>query len=196
MADGAAGSPAATGVGGPGYTMAAEPNAVARFVLGKRTWAVLALVCDIELFVQAHYLQSIAPNEDLCPLWRDVFMYHWKEECQHAVLDELEWTAEHTRIDAAERNAAVDDLIELVGAVDGILQAQATADSRYFFAANPRTLTQAQRDRVAATVLKAYRWQYIVSGVQHPHFSALLTDMTTPAQMQRIATALTPILQA
>jgi hypothetical protein len=57
-------------------------------------------------------------------------------------------------------------------------------------------LTQAQRDRVAATVLKAYRWQYIVSGVQHPHFSALLTDMTTPAQMQRIATALTPILQA
>jgi hypothetical protein len=53
-----------------GYAAVAEPNAVARFVLGKRTWAVLALTSHIELFTQAHYKQSIEPREDLCPLWR------------------------------------------------------------------------------------------------------------------------------
>jgi hypothetical protein len=178
-----------------GYKMVAEPNAVARFVLGKKTWAVLALISHIELFVQSHYEKSIAPQEDLCPLWKDVFMYHWKEECQHAVLDELEWTAEHAKLDAAEQDAAVDDLIELVGAVDDILQAQAAADAEYFEAIKGRRFTEVQRVRVHAAVLRAYRWQYIVSGVQHPHFSMLLGGMTTPAQMQRIVTALTPILQ-
>jgi hypothetical protein len=179
-----------------GYKMVAEPNAVARFVLGKKTWAVLALISHIELFVQAHYERSIAPQEDLCPLWKDVFMYHWKEECQHAVLDELEWTAEHAKLDAAEHDAAVGDLIELVGAVDGILQAQAAADAQYFETVNGRRFTAAERERIDATVLTAYRWQYIVSGVQHPQFSKLLGAMTTPAQMQRIVSALTPILQA
>jgi len=181
-----------------GYRMLAEPNAVARVVLGKRTWAVLALICHIELFVQQHYEQSIAPQEDLCPLWKDVFMYHWREECQHAILDELEWTAENARLSGEERDAAVDDLIALVGAVDGILQAQAASDAEYFAAANAtvngRSLAAAEREQVAALVLRAYRWQYIVSGVQHPHFSKLLGSMTTPAQMQRIAAALAPIL--
>ena len=31
-------------------------------------WAVLALVCDIELFSQAHYRASIEPDPDLSPL--------------------------------------------------------------------------------------------------------------------------------
>ena len=34
-----------------------------------------------------------------------------------------------------ERDAAVDDLIALVGGVDGILQAQAAADAAYFMRA-------------------------------------------------------------
>jgi hypothetical protein len=33
---------------------------------------VLALTCHIELFVQAHCDQRIAPHEHLCPLWKDV----------------------------------------------------------------------------------------------------------------------------
>ena len=45
-------------------------------------------------------------------------------------------------------------------------------------------------------VLRAYRWQYIVSGVQHPHFMRLLTGLTTPEQLARIVQALTPIMQA
>src|SRR5690606_12902865 len=33
-----------------GYVLTADPNAVAEFVLGKSTWAVLALTCHIEIF--------------------------------------------------------------------------------------------------------------------------------------------------
>jgi hypothetical protein len=43
-------------------------------------------------------------------------------------------------------------------------------------------------------LLRAYRWQYIVSGVQHTHFARLLTGMTTEAQMGRIQAALAPIV--
>lgn len=177
-----------------GYVRIAEPNAVAREVLARRSWAVLALICHIELFVQSHYEQSIAPQADLCPLWKDVFLFHWREECQHAILDELEWRAEHGRIDAEERDAAVDDLIGLVGAVDGILQAQAMEDARYCLSGIARPLLVAQQNRIGETLLRAYRWQYIVSGVQHPRFSKLLGELTTADQMQHIVAALAPIL--
>jgi hypothetical protein len=80
-----------------GYVATAEPNAVASAVLSKSTWAVLALTLDIELFTLAHYRASIQPRDDLCELWKDVFLAHWKEESQHAVLDELEFLREDAR---------------------------------------------------------------------------------------------------
>src|SRR5918992_5210051 len=116
----------------PGYRAAAEPNAVARFVLGKSTWAVLALTYFIELFSQQHYTESIRPQTDISPLWKDVFLFHWQEECQHAALDDLEWQREHAKLTPEQRDRAVDDLIDLVAGVDGILQQQAPADVEYF----------------------------------------------------------------
>ena len=74
-----------------GYTFLPQPNDVAQAVLAKCTWAVLALTCHIELFTQAHYRQSIEPDAELSEVWKDVFLFHWKEESQHAILDELEW---------------------------------------------------------------------------------------------------------
>ena len=74
-----------------GYRFTPQPDEVAKVVLGKSTWAVLALTLHIELFTQMHYRQSIEPDENLSPLFKDVFLYHWKEESQHAILDELEW---------------------------------------------------------------------------------------------------------
>jgi hypothetical protein len=178
-----------------GYAKVAEPNDVARIVLGKSTWSVLALTCHIELFVQSHYEQSIAPRQEICPLFKDVFQFHWRDECQHVMLDELEWTAEHARLSASERDAAVDDLIALVGAVDGLIGAQAKADASWFLGIVGRKFSPQREDQIAATLVAAYRWQYIVSGVQHAYFGRLLTSMTTPAQMARIQAALAPIMQ-
>jgi len=179
-----------------GYRQVADPNDVARAVLASSTWAVLALTCNIELFTQAHYQQSIEPDVNLSPVWKDVFKYHWMEEVQHAMLDELEWVREHHRLTERQRDQAVDDLIGLVGAVDGILQAQSAADAAYFTQLAGRSFTAEEQEAIRAGVLRAYRWQYIVSGVQHPHFGKLLTSMTTEAQMARIQAALAPIFQA
>src|SRR5499426_1316884 len=92
-----------------GYTFLPQPNDVASAVLSKSTWAVLALTCHIELFTQAHYRQSIEPDRELSELWKDVFLFHWKEESQHAILDELEWRREDARVSPAQRDQGVDD---------------------------------------------------------------------------------------
>jgi hypothetical protein len=177
-----------------GYRQVADPNDVARAVLAASTWSVLALTCHIELFVQSHYDESIAPQQQLCPLFKDVFRFHWRDECQHVQLDELEWTAEHARLSAAERSSAVDDFIALLGAVDGILQAQAAADAEYFLKNTQRDFGPEQQQELEDGVLRAYRWQYIISGVQHRHFARLLCSMTTPAEQVRIRQALAPLV--
>jgi len=178
----------------PGYTLVADPDEVAQVVLSKSTWAVLGLTCHIELFTQQHYKQSIQPCAGLSELYRDVFLYHWKEESQHAILDELEWRAEDARLSDAERDQAVGDLIALVGAVDAILQAQSDADADYFLACAGRRFEAGEEARIRAGILKAYRWQYIVSGVQDPRFTGILAELTTEKQMQRIVTALAPLM--
>ena len=178
----------------PGYEVMARPDDVASLVLGKSTWAVLALTCHIELFTQVHYLESIQPDASISPLFKDVFLFHWKEESQHAVLDELEWTRADRGLSAAERDAAVNDFIALVGAVDGLLQAQSRADVHYFRHLAEARFTDAQVKELEVGVLRAYRWQYIVSGAQHPRFMKLLTGMITPAQAERITQALGPIV--
>jgi len=179
-----------------GYVETAEPNAVAHAVLGKSTWAVLALTCHIELFTQVHYRQSIEPDESLSELYKDVFLFHWREESQHAILDELEWRRIDATLSPAERDAAVEDLIALVGAVDGILQAQSRADVDYFCKIVPRAFTAAERRVLDAETLAAYRWQYIVSGVQNERFRKVLGELLTSAQLQRIADALAPLVSA
>ena len=176
-----------------GYRFLPHPNEVARIVLGKSTWSVLALTTLIELFTQVHYRSSIDPDPDLSPLWKDVFLFHWKEESQHAIVDELEWKREDGKLTAELRDAAVSDLIALAGAIDGMLQAQAAEDARYFAEVCGRALEPAERARVEATILSAYRWQYIVSGVQEPRFRDLLAGMITQAQHERIGAALAPI---
>jgi hypothetical protein len=177
-----------------GYTFLHQPDAVAAAVLEKSTWAVLALILEIELFTQEHYRQSIDPDENLSPLFKDIFFFHMKEETTHALMDELEWPREDKKLTPKERDQAVDELIELVGAVDGILQAQSKADVDYFFKVRNPVLDEAQMNRIKEVVLKAYRWQYIFSGVNHPRFQKLFGGLTTDTQRQRVSNALSPLM--
>ena len=177
-----------------GYEFLPRPNEVAQVVLGKSTWAVLALTLHIELFTQVHYKESIEPDDYLSELWKDVFLFHWKEESQHAVMDELEWVREDKKLSAEERDRAVNELIELVVAVDGILQVQAKQDAEYFVANCDRVFTSEELETIRETMLKAYRWQYIISGVQVPRFGKVLTGLITPEQGERIGSALATIM--
>jgi hypothetical protein len=173
-----------------GYRFDVDPDAIAAVILGKSTWAVLALTLHIELFTQLHYRQSINPDDQLSELFKNVFLYHWKEESQHAILDELEWERHDATVTAGERDKAVDEFIELVAAIDGILQAQAAADARYFVANCGRTVDEVEAQSVEANFLEAYRWQYIHSGVRHPHFGEVLHRLISEDQSMRIRAAL------
>ena len=178
-----------------GYSFKPDPDEVAAVVLGKSTWSVLGLTCHIELFTQAHYKQSIEQDGNLSELYKDVFLYHWREESQHAIMDELEWCREDGKMTEAERDQAVDDLIALVVAVDGILQAQSAADAEYFGRVAGQDFDAGQREMIARGLLKAYRWQYIVSGAEHPKFQEVLGSLITPEQGKRIGNALAPLVE-
>jgi len=176
-----------------GYACVVDPNDVAHVVLDKSTWAVLALTYHIELFTQLHYKQSIDPDPELSELFKDVFLFHWKEESQHAIMDRLEWGRIDSTLTREERDAAVTDLIHLVAAVDGILEVQSAADAEYFATTCGRSLAESEQAGVKALVLKAYRWQYIVSGIQG-RFHDELMAMVDDRQAQRIGEAMGPLL--
>ena len=177
-----------------GYRVAADANEVAKIVLSKSTWAVMALTYHVEIFTQVHFKTSIEPEADLSELWKDVFLFHWKEESQHAVIDELEWRREDAKVSVEARDQAVTDLIDLVVAVDGVLQGQAAADADYFIASINRDLDTSQTQAVEDLILEAYRWQYIVSGVKDGRFLNVLTELIDDAQAQRVTEALAPLM--
>lgn len=181
-----------------GYVFAPEAGTLAQAVLVHSSWAALALILGIEIFTLAHYRASIEPSrpaQALDALWADVFFLHWKEESQHAIVDELEWRREHARLDDAGRERGVTDLLSLIGVVDRLLMAQADADAAHFMRVCGRALDAARAAQVRDLLQRAYRWQYIVSGLQEPRFAQVMRELVTPAQRQRIAAALRPLVQ-
>ena len=179
-----------------GYRFLPQPNDVAQAVLAASTWAVLALVCDIELFSQAHYRSSIEPETQIDPLWKDVFLFHWKEESQHAILDEMEWLRED---ETARRGAARPGRrrADRPGGRGRRHRADAGQGRRRVLRAGGRPgLRRRTGQAIHATMLSAYRWQYIVSGVQDPRFLEVLGSMINAEQGARINAALAPIVGA
>ena len=53
-----------------------------------------------------------------------------------------------------------------------------------------RAVHAAEAQAIEAAFLEAYRWQYIYSGAQHPHFGKVLSSLITEEQGQRIQVAL------
>jgi hypothetical protein len=178
-----------------GYQFLPQPNDVANAVLSKGTWAVLGLTTHIEIFSIVHYRESIDKDPDASELWKDVFLFHMREESQHAVLDELEWLREDAKLTTSQRDVAVGELIDLVAAVDGILQVQAAADTEYFRSNVKRRIGDAEAAHIREAMLAAYRWQYIVLGVQQDRFTQILGGMLNEAQMARVGGALAPLMQ-
>jgi hypothetical protein len=177
-----------------GYATVVDPDDVVHAVLSMSSWAVLAMTCHIGLIAQSHYEQSLDADAGVSPLFRDVFRYHWQEECQHAVLAELEWRRVNVSMAFTARDRGVTDLVELIGVVDGVVQAQAAADSAYFLRLCNRRFSEPAQRAVRSLVLRAYRWQFILSGIEHAHFNRLITALTTRTQLKRIQLALMPIL--
>ena len=171
-----------------------DEAAVAHAVMSKHIGAVLLLVSVIEWFTQQHYLSGFKDDESLDPFTRAIFKAHWQEESQHAQLDYLETVRKFETMTAEEKDQAIDDLIDLVGAVDGLLQQQTAHDVDNLARYLDRSFTEAEQEEVTASVLKAKRYTFIESGVTHPNFQEVFTEVTTEAQREKVGAALASLL--
>ena len=175
-------------------TLLGDEAAVAHAVMSKHIGAVLLLTSVIEWFTQQHYLSGFKDDESLDPFTRAIFKAHWQEESQHAQLDYLEVVRKFAVMTSEEKDQAIDDLIELVGAVDGLLQQQTAHDVDNLARYLDRTFTEAEHEEVATSVLKAKRYTFIESGVTHPNFQLVFTEVTTGAQREKVGAALESLL--
>lgn len=176
-----------------GYRFKARPTDFTWLVLGRARWSVLALTRLLELGAQAHYRDSIAPDPSLSALYKDVFFFHWLDEERHAPVSEREWRAEDARLNGRERCAAVNDFLELLRTLNVLLERQAAADAEYFVRMLKRELTPLEASRVQSTLVRAYRSQHILAGVQHESFANVLAELVSEEHGARIAAALLPI---
>jgi hypothetical protein len=175
-------------------TLLSNEKEVARFVLSKNTGAVLLLTAAIEWFTQLHYTEAFKDDESLDPFTKRIFKFHWLEESQHARMDHLETLRAFKKMTEADKDQAISDLIELVGAVDGLLQKQAMFDVQNLEKYLGRKFKEEEVDEIYVSELRAKRYCFIESGVTHPNFLKTFGGVTNPSQQAKVQAALKTVL--
>jgi len=165
---------------------------VAKVVLSKSTLAVLYLTTVIEWFTQLHYIEHVRDDSGLDGLFRDLLKFHWLEEAQHAKLDTLLIGEIAEKATPEEREKAVDELLELGTAIDGLLLQQIGLNIETLEKATARTFTDAEKEEVTKATQKAWRWTFLVSGLEHPNVVKVINALTTngPQKIKAAARAL------
>jgi len=145
---------------------------VADFVMGKGTLSVLLLTAMLEWVTQLHYTDAFRSSEErerLDPIFVRIFKAHWLEEAQHTKMDQIEIQRFAGAATQAERDAAVDAVLEIGGAFDGLLKAQAELDIASLERVCARTFSAEDKAEILAKQHKAYRYTFLVSGLTHPN---------------------------
>ena len=165
---------------------------VAAVVRSKSRLGVLMLIDLIEWFVQLHYTEHVLDHTDLDSLFRDLLKYHWLDEAQHAKMDTMLIADLAQDLPLAEREAAIDEVLELGMAIDGLLQQQIGMNIDALEAATGRVFTAAEREEITDATLHAWRWTFLVSGLEHPKVVKLVEEITEegPAKLRSAAAAL------
>lgn len=162
---------------------------VAKVVLGKSRLCSYLLTSMIEWFTQLHYVEHVKDSQDLDPLFRDLLRFHWMDEAQHAKIDSILISELCDEISVADRNKAVDELLELGGAIDGLLSQQADLDIASLARAVGRTFKDEERAEIKQHTLRAYRWTFLVSGLEHPSFVQIVSELTRDGRAKLAAAA-------
>jgi hypothetical protein len=165
---------------------------VAGVVLGTAPLTALLLTSMIEWFTQLHYVEHVRDRAELDELFRDILRFHWIDESRHARLDSLLIGEVASDLGPEEREAAVDGLLELGGAVDGLLAQQVELDIDALQIATGRTFSEPEREEIRTHQQRAYRWTFLVSGLEHPNFVRIVEQVTTGGaeKLAQAATAL------
>jgi len=165
---------------GLGHTCGVIPGRedVARVVLGKSPLAALLLTSMIEWFTQLHYVEHVRDSGQLDPLFQDILRHHWIDEAQHAKADTILIEEVAAELSEAERVQAVDELLELGMAIDGLLAQQIEMDIDTLEAVTGRSFDDGERSEISSAQQHAYRWTFILSGLEHPRFVQTVGDLT------------------
>lgn len=151
---------------------------VAKVVRSKSKLAVLLLTTVIEWFTQLHYIEHVQDDSGLDGLFRDLLRYHWMEESQHAKLDTLLIGEVAEELTLEQRETAIDEVIELGGAIDGLLAQQIGMNIDALEKATGRTFTAAEKEEITASTQRAWRWTFLVSGLSHPNVVKAVSELT------------------
>jgi hypothetical protein len=164
-------------------------EAVADAVLGTPPLTALLLTSMIEWFTQLHYVEHVRDTEELDELFRDILRFHWIDESRHARMDSLLMDEIAAELTPDERERAVDELLELGGAVDGLLAQQMELDLDALERASGRTFTDDERTEIRTHQQRSYRWTSLVSGLEHPTFVRIVGELTTTGQRKLVGAA-------
>jgi hypothetical protein len=132
-----------------------------------------------EWFTQLHYVEHVRDRAELDELFRDILRFHWIDESRHARMDSLLIDEVAGELTTDDRERAIDQLLELGGAVDGLLAQQIELDIDAVQQASGRTFTDDERDEIRTHQRRTYRWTFLVSGLQHPNFVRIVEQLTT-----------------
>jgi hypothetical protein len=165
---------------------------VAAVVRSKSKLAVLLLIDLIEWFVQVHYTEHVMDKTDLDGLFRDLLKHHWLDEAQHAKMDTLLIAELVQDLPLAAREAAIDEVLELGSAIDGLLQQQISLNIEALAMATGRVFAESERQEIYDKTLRAWRWTFLVSGLEHPNVVQLVEEITEegPTKVRQVAQAL------
>ena len=165
---------------------------VAKVVRSKSKLAVMILTTVIEWFTQLHYIEHVRDDSDLDGLFRDLLRFHWMEEAQHAKLDTLLIGEVAEQLSLEERETAIDEVIELGGAIDGLLAQQIGLNIEALEKVTGRTFTAAEEEEITTKTRRAWRWTFLVSGLEHPNVVKTIGELTTlgPGKIKGVAEAL------
>jgi hypothetical protein len=164
-------------------------EAVAEAVLATSPLTALLLTSMIEWFTQLHYVEHVRDRGELDELFRDILRFHWIDESRHARLDSLLIDEVAAGLTAEQREQAIDGLLELGGAVDGLLAQQMELDIDALHSAAGRPLSAGERDEIRAHQRRSYRWTFLVSGLEHPTFVDIVRQLTTTGEAKIAAAA-------
>jgi len=165
---------------------------VARVVRSKSKLATLILTTVIEWFTQLHYIEHVQDESDLDGLFRDLLRFHWMEESQHARMDILLISELAAELTLEERETAIDEVIELGGAIDGLLAQQIGLNVEALEEKTGRTFTAEEKEEITTKTQHAWRWTFLVSGLEHPNVAKMVGELTTegPGKIKGVVEAL------
>jgi hypothetical protein len=161
---------------------------VAKVVLDTSPLTALLLTSLIEWFTQLHYVEHVRSSDDLDELFRDILRFHWIDEARHAKQDSLMIDEVAATLSEEERERAVDALLELGSAIDGLLAQQIELDIDALARKTGRSFSDAEAEEIRVKQRRAYRWTFLVSGLSHPNFVGIVDELTSKG-VDKIAAA-------